>query len=61
MKPFASWRGGLRGALCLALALVLPPSLAFRNEIVIAAFGVVAVSVVLMAVTRRRKVNLRRR
>jgi len=35
------WWGGLRGALCLALALVLPPSLAFRNEIVIAAFAVV--------------------
>jgi len=40
------WWGGLRGALSLGLALALPPSLAWRNEIVIAAFGVVAFSVV---------------
>jgi CPA1 family monovalent cation:H+ antiporter len=45
------WWGGLRGALCLALALVLPPSLEFRNEIVIAAFGVVTFSVVVEGLT----------
>jgi CPA1 family monovalent cation:H+ antiporter len=45
------WWGGLRGALALALALALPPSLAFRNEIVIATFGVVAFSVVVQGLT----------
>jgi CPA1 family monovalent cation:H+ antiporter len=45
------WWGGLRGALALALALALPPSLAMRNEIVIAAFGVVVFSVVLQGLT----------
>jgi monovalent cation:H+ antiporter, CPA1 family len=33
------WWGGLRGALSLGLALALPPSLAWRNEIVIAALS----------------------
>ena len=45
------WWGGLRGALALALALALPSSLAMRNEIVIAAFGVVVFSVVLQGLT----------
>jgi CPA1 family monovalent cation:H+ antiporter len=45
------WWGGLRGALALALALVLPPSLPLRNEIVIATFGVVAFSVVVQGLT----------
>lgn len=45
------WWGGLRGALALGLALALPPSLAFRNEIVIAAFGVVAFSVLIEGLT----------
>src|SRR6185437_2195148 len=45
------WWGGLRGALALALALALPPSLPWRNEIVIAAFGVVAFSVVVQGLT----------
>ena len=45
------WWGGLRGALALALALALPPSLALRNEIVVAAFGVVAFSVVVQGLT----------
>ena len=45
------WWGGLRGALSLGLALALPPSLAWRNEIVIAAFGVVAFSVVVEGLT----------
>ncbi|MGA7383152.1 MAG: cation:proton antiporter [Methylocella sp.] len=45
------WWGGLRGALSLGLALALPPSLACRNEIVIAAFGVVAFSVVVEGLT----------
>ena len=45
------WWGGLRGALALALALALPPSLAWRNEILTAAFGVVAFSVIVQGVT----------
>ena len=45
------WWGGLRGALALALALALPPSLAWRNEILTAAFGVVAFSVMVQGVT----------
>jgi Na+:H+ antiporter len=45
------WWGGLRGALALALALALPPSLAWRNEIVIAAFGVVTFSVLVQGLT----------
>jgi monovalent cation:H+ antiporter, CPA1 family len=45
------WWGGLRGALGLALALSLPPSLPFRNEILIATFGVVAFSVILQGLT----------
>ena len=45
------WWGGLRGALGLALALALPPSLVFRNKILIAAFAVVAFSVVVQGLT----------
>jgi len=45
------WWGGLRGALALALALSLPSSLAFHNQILIAAFGVVAFSVVIQGLT----------
>ena len=45
------WWGGLRGALGLALSLSLPPSLPFRNEILIATFGVVAFSVILQGLT----------
>jgi CPA1 family monovalent cation:H+ antiporter len=45
------WWGGLRGALALALALALPASLAFHNQILIATFGVVAFSVVFQGLT----------
>jgi CPA1 family monovalent cation:H+ antiporter len=45
------WWGGLRGALGLALALSLPSSLVFRNEILVATFGVVAFSVVVQGLT----------
>jgi CPA1 family monovalent cation:H+ antiporter len=45
------WWGGLRGALALALALALPPSLVMRDEIVVAAFGVVVFSVVVQGLT----------
>jgi len=45
------WWGGLRGALGLALSLSLPPSLPFRDEILIATFGVVAFSVILQGLT----------
>ncbi|MBV1702703.1 MAG: sodium:proton antiporter [Hyphomicrobiales bacterium] len=45
------WWGGLRGALGLALALSLPPSLPFRDEILIATFAVVAFSVIVQGLT----------
>jgi CPA1 family monovalent cation:H+ antiporter len=45
------WWGGLRGALALALALSLPLSLAFRSEILVAAFGAVVFSVVVQGLT----------
>lgn len=43
--------GGLRGALALALALGLPPSIPFREQIVSVAFAVVAFSVVVQGLT----------
>ena len=45
------WWGGLRGALALALALALPPSLPRRDDILIAAFAVVAFSVIVQGLT----------
>ncbi len=45
------WWGGLRGALTLALALALPVNLDHRNEILLAAFGVVVFSVVVQGLT----------
>lgn len=45
------WWGGLRGALGLALALSLPPDLAFRDEILIATFGVVVFAVIVQGLT----------
>jgi len=45
------WWGGLRGALALALVLSLPASLPLRDEIVIAAFAVVAFSVLVQGLT----------
>ena len=45
------WWGGLRGALALALALSLPPDLAFRQEITVVTFGVVALSVIVQGLT----------
>jgi CPA1 family monovalent cation:H+ antiporter len=45
------WWGGLRGALSLGLALALPQTLPFRNEIIVAAFAVVAFSVVVQGLT----------
>jgi CPA1 family monovalent cation:H+ antiporter len=45
------WWGGLRGALGLALALSLPPSLPLRNDIVVVTFGVVAFSIVVQGLT----------
>jgi CPA1 family monovalent cation:H+ antiporter len=47
------WWGGLRGALALALALALPPSMTFHNEIMIAAFGVVVFSVIVQGLTMK--------
>lgn len=45
------WWAGLRGALGLALALALPPSLSFHDEIQIATFAVAAFSIVLQGLT----------
>ncbi len=45
------WWGGLRGALGLALALSLPPTLPLRHEIVVVTFGVVAFSIVVQGLT----------
>ena len=43
--------GGLRGALALALALAIPASVAERGAIVVAAFAVVAFSVIVQGLT----------
>jgi CPA1 family monovalent cation:H+ antiporter len=45
------WWGGLKGALALALALDLPVTLPMRNEILVAAFGVVSFSVIVQGLT----------
>lgn len=45
------WWGGLRGALALALALALPATLPLHREIQIAAFGVVAFSVLIQGIS----------
>jgi CPA1 family monovalent cation:H+ antiporter len=44
---------GLRGALALALALALPPSMPFHDEVLIAAFGVVVFSIVVQGLTMK--------
>jgi CPA1 family monovalent cation:H+ antiporter len=53
--PFAQqhflWWAGMRGALALALALALPPTAPYREEILVAAFGVVAFSVLVQGLT----------
>ena len=43
--------GGMRGALALALALSLPGTIAYRTQIVLASFAVVAFSVVVQGIT----------
>ena len=43
--------GGLRGALALALALGLPQEIEFREQIITAAFGVVAFSIFVQGLT----------
>ena len=43
--------GGMRGALALALALSLPGEIAYRTQIVLASFAVVAFSVVVQGIT----------
>jgi CPA1 family monovalent cation:H+ antiporter len=43
--------GGLRGALGLALALSLPQGMPYRDEIVIASFGIVAFSSIVQGIT----------
>ena len=45
------WWGGLRGALALALALSLPEGLPLRDEIRVAAFGVVGFSIIVQGLT----------
>ena len=48
------WWAGLRGALALALALSLPDTFPYRQEILVAAFGVVAFSVLVQGMTAGR-------
>ena len=43
--------GGLRGALALALVLVLPPAFPMRETILATTYGVVAISIVLQGLT----------
>ena len=43
--------GGLRGALALALALGLPENIPHRDQIITAAFGVVAFSIFVQGLT----------
>lgn len=45
------WWGGLRGALALALALTIPPTLPLHDEIVILSFAAVAFSVLVQGLT----------
>jgi CPA1 family monovalent cation:H+ antiporter len=45
------WWGGLKGALGLALAMALPDTMPFRNEILIATFGVVSFSIIAQGLT----------
>jgi CPA1 family monovalent cation:H+ antiporter len=45
------WWAGLRGALALALALSLPDSTPYRDEILVGAFGVVAFSTLAQGLT----------
>jgi CPA1 family monovalent cation:H+ antiporter len=47
------WWGGLRGALALALALALPPTMPYRDDILVAAFGVVAFSILVQGLTAK--------
>jgi CPA1 family monovalent cation:H+ antiporter len=49
-QHFLVW-AGLRGALALALALDLPAAMPYRDEILVAAFGVVAFSVLAQGLT----------
>jgi CPA1 family monovalent cation:H+ antiporter len=56
--------GGLRGALALALALAVPPSVPERNEIILAAFVVVAFSILVQGLTMPwliKRLELRRK
>ena len=45
------WWGGLRGALALALALAVPAQAPYRAEILVAAFAVVAFSILVLGLT----------
>ena len=50
-KQHFLWWAGLRGALALALALSLSRDTPYRDEILVAAFGVVAFSVLVQGLT----------
>ncbi len=52
------WWGGLRGALALALALSLPPATPYRDDILVAAFGVVAFSILVQGLTAKLALRL---
>ena len=49
--------GGLRGALALALALAVPPTVAERNAIILTAFVVVAFSILVQGLTMPWLIN----
>jgi CPA1 family monovalent cation:H+ antiporter len=48
----------LRGALALALALSLPPAAPYREQCLVAAFGVVAFSVLVQSLTAKPALRL---
>ena len=49
--------GGLRGALALALALAVPPTVPERNAIILTAFVVVAFSILVQGLTMPWLIN----
>ncbi len=57
---FLLWWGGLRGSLCMALALSLPNSLPYREEILITTFGVVLFTLLISGLSIEPLVSLMR-
>ncbi|MBP7862083.1 Na+/H+ antiporter [bacterium] len=57
---FLLWWGGLRGSLCMALALSLPIALPYREEILITTFGVVLFTLLVSGLTIEPLVKMMR-